>query len=72
MQQRFASAVAESAVNGTIAIVDHGLALTLYASSVVSIDAVSFWDGLTFPDAWVVADEAISRLWGGAPAPDQT
>jgi broad specificity phosphatase PhoE len=62
VRERFASAVTDVAGHGTVVIVDHGLALSLYASSVVELDLVSFWENLSFPDAWLIDDDAITRL----------
>ena len=63
VRERFASAVTDAARDGTVVVVDHGLALSLYASSVVTLDLVPFWEALSFPDAWSIEDGVISRLW---------
>jgi broad specificity phosphatase PhoE len=73
VRQRFASAVAETATGRAVVIVDHGLAMSLYASAVVPLDVVAFWEALAFPDAWLIADGALSHV-GAEPPParDQT
>lgn len=37
---------------GDLVIANHGMALCLWLASVATIDLVSFWRALTFPDAW--------------------
>ena len=39
---------------GTTIVVGHGLAMSVWAADAIDrLDAVTFWDGLTFPDAWL-------------------
>jgi broad specificity phosphatase PhoE len=46
--------------------VTHGTVLTLYLASVVpSFDAMRFWTGLTFPDAWELDATRLTRLSAG-------
>jgi hypothetical protein len=43
--------------------VTHGTVLSLYLASVVDgFDPVAFWNGLTSPDAWRLADGELTRL----------
>ena len=43
---------------GTTIAVGHGLAMSLRAAATVdAVDAVEFWDGLTFPDAWLFTED---------------
>lgn len=47
-----------------VAVVDHGLALSMYVASIVSVDRPKFWAALTFPDAWLldVPGGSVTRL----------
>lgn len=46
---------------GTTIAVGHGLAMSLWAESVVEgIDAVRFWENLRFPDAWLFAEDGAT------------
>ncbi len=56
------AAVAEHwAPEGTTIAVGHGLAMSLWAAGASEgIDAVEFWDTLTFPDAWLFAENAAT------------
>jgi len=72
---RFSRALddALATTSGDVLVVDHGLAMSLYVASVTDVDVVSFWSGLTFPDAWSLdpASRTAERLFdGGRPAPD--
>lgn len=72
VRARFASAVEDVRREGTVVIVDHGLAMSLYVASVTEIDVVAFWTSLRFPDAWLL-DGALTRLFDeGRRAPGQT
>ena len=66
---RFDAAIgrAVAADSGELLVVNHGLALSLWTSSVVSIDLVPFWRELTLPDAWRIdpARGSAERLWIG-------
>ena len=43
---------------GTTVAVGHGLAMSLWAAATLdAVDAVEFWDGLTFPDAWLFTED---------------
>ena len=43
---------------GTTIAVGHGLAMSLWAAATLdAVDAVEFWDGLTFPDAWLFTED---------------
>ncbi len=69
---RFSAGVAaarEAAGERDVAIVSHGMAMSLWAASVTSIDVAAWWRELTLPDAWRIDFEqgAIEHLWiGGA------
>lgn len=68
---RFAAAISRATAKpeGDIIVVNHGLAMTLWLSTVVTHDAEAWWRELTFPDAWRVDTTAgtLERLWmGGA------
>ena len=56
--RRMSKALAEHwAPEGTTIAVGHGLAMSLWAADAVEgLDAVEFWDNLTFPDAWLFAE----------------
>lgn len=49
--ERFSAA---TRATGARTIVDHGLAMALYAGSVATIDVRELWAALTLPDAWLV------------------
>jgi broad specificity phosphatase PhoE len=55
-----------------IVVVNHGLAMSLWVASAVSIDLVPWWKALTFPDAWRVDVPAgtVEHLWLGGRAGD--
>lgn len=48
-------------------VVSHGLALTLWLSSLTKLDAESWWRDLTLPDAWLLdtTTRELSHLWMG-------
>ena len=50
---------------GSLVVVNHGLALSLWLASVAEIDLVPFWRALTFPDGWLVdfENKAPERVW---------
>ena len=52
--ERISAALAEHwRPQGTTIAVGHGLAMSVWvANAVPGLEAVQFWDGLTFPDAW--------------------
>lgn len=70
--RRFTDAVSALPRAQVIAIVDHGLALSLYAASVVTIDVRAFWIALSLPDAWLVDLETGERSRLYEPADRQT
>ena len=46
---------------GTTIAVGHGLAVSVWAADAVDgLDAVEFWQGLAFPDAWLFAEESAT------------
>ncbi|MCY4391243.1 MAG: phosphoglycerate mutase family protein [Chloroflexi bacterium] len=50
---------------GTTLVIGHGLAIGIWASDAVDgLDIVEFWEGLTFPDAWLFDehDRSFRRL----------
>ena len=52
-------------LQGTTIAVGHGLSMSVWAAHVVEgLDAVQFWDDLTFPDAWLFreGEGVIERL----------
>lgn len=68
VRARFREAVDEAVVDAAgkeVIIVDHGLAMALWASTVVSMDIVEWWRVLTFPDAWRIDLErgTAERVW---------
>ena len=60
--RRVSAALAEHwAPEGTTIAVGHGLAMSVWAAGAIEgIDAVEFWDTLTFPDAWLFAEDAAT------------
>ncbi len=47
--------------DGTTIAVGHGLAMSLWAADAIGgLDAVEFWEGLTFPDAWLFAEDSAT------------
>jgi broad specificity phosphatase PhoE len=50
--------------DGRCILVSHGLSLSVLVSQLFpDVDAVAFWHGLRFPDAWSIdADGSLSRL----------
>jgi broad specificity phosphatase PhoE len=70
---RFAAGIANACTRGKgldTVVVNHGLALSLWLASVLDIDLVAFWRGLTFPDAWAVDVQmgTIERVFLGGVA----
>lgn len=70
---RFTGAIADAvaaAGGGDVVVATHGMAMTLWASSVAgTADRVRWWEALTFPDAWRVDPGAgtLEHLYlGGA------
>lgn len=66
-----ADATAENAgAAGDVVVVNHGLAMSLWVASVVTIDLAGWWRVLTFPDAWRVDVDAgtVEHLWLGGRA----
>ena len=68
--QRFDAAIERAlavTVSGTLVVVDHGLALSLWLDSVSAINLVPFWEALTLPDAWLFEPQskALERVWMG-------
>lgn len=46
---------------GTTIAVGHGLAMSVWAADAVeSLDAVQFWENLTFPDAWLFEEDGAA------------
>jgi len=66
--RRVSAALAEHwRPDGTTIAVGHGLAMSVWAANAVpGLDAVEFWDGLTFPDAWLFAEggNTFQRIGG--------
>ena len=66
--ERVSAALAEPwRPEGTTIFVGHGLAMSVWAADAIpGLDAVQFWNGLTFPDAWLFEDggETLRRLAG--------
>ena len=60
--RRVSSALAEHwGPEGTTIAVGHGLAMSVWAADAVEgLDAVGFWENLTFPDAWLFAEEGAT------------
>ncbi len=60
--QRVSCALAEHwRSEGTTVVAGHGLAMSIWAADAVGgLDIVEFWEGLTFPDAWLFDKEATS------------
>lgn len=51
---------------GTTLAVGHGLAMSIWAAdAIVGLDAVEFWENLTFPDAWLFAEDGTLHRVGG-------
>lgn len=74
---RFATAVGDALVlehesAGDIVVVNHGMALSLYLAHATGIETVTFWQALTFPDAWRfdLGSGELTHLYSGASAPD--
>lgn len=54
---RFSAAVADARAaepQGDLVVLNHGMALSLFAARQAEIDVVAFWERLTLPDAWAV------------------
>jgi broad specificity phosphatase PhoE len=75
---RFAAAIVDAAAGGDgrdFVVVDHGLAFSLYAASVVgsALDIAGFWRALAFPDAWRMDLDtgALTRLFVVGRPPEQ-
>ncbi len=66
--RRLSNALAEHwRPEGATIVVGHGLAMGVWAADAIDgIDAVEFWDNLTFPDAWLFAEDGqtFRRLAG--------
>ena len=46
---------------GTTIAVGHGVAMSVWAANAVQgVDAVQFWENLTFPDAWLFAEDGAT------------
>ncbi len=70
VRTRFGAAITEAlsaAAGRDVLVVNHGLAMSLWAASVVPLDITEWWRALTFPDAWRIDPEAGSatHLWLG-------
>ena len=65
--RRVSGALAEQrGAEGTTIAVGHGLAMSIWASDTFdAIEAVEFWDGLAFPDAWLMEDDHTFRHLAG-------
>ncbi|OAI38919.1 hypothetical protein AYO38_01890 [bacterium SCGC AG-212-C10] len=64
---RFSAAVDEALAHAghqPLVVVNHGLALSLYAASKATVDLLPFWRALTFPDAWQLdlSTGSLSRI----------
>ena len=71
--RRFRAAVTDAlrrADGADVIVVSHGLASSLWAASVCTIDLAAWWRGLTLPDAWRVDPfgRTIEHLWMGGAA----
>ncbi len=54
---------------GTTIAVGHGLAMSVWAANAVAgIDAVRFWENLTFPDAWLFVEDGATLQRVAEPA----
>lgn len=54
---------------GTTIAVGHGLAMSIWATDAVEgLDVVEFWEGLTFPDAWLFAEDSATFRRVAGPA----
>ena|GEM_PF-4423494 len=61
---RFAAAVKD---HGPAIFVTHGTVLTIYLVSIApDIDAMTFWSGLSTPDAWKLDGTRVTRLSAGS------
>lgn len=58
--------------SGDLIVSSRGMALSIYAASVATIELVAFWEALTFPDAWRldVTGRTVTRLFAGSLAPE--
>jgi len=53
--ERLSAALHDLTNDGPALAVSHGIAMTVWLASVTTdLDAIGFWTGLRFPDAWVV------------------
>ena len=61
--RRISTALAEHwQPEGTTIAVGHGLAMSVWAASVVDgLDIVEFWENLGFPDAWLYREDVTFR-----------
>ena len=65
LQRLSGALVAHWHPTGATIAVGHGLAMSLWAAATLdAVDAVEFWDGLTFPDAWLFTEggDALRRI----------
>lgn len=54
---------------GTTIAVGHGLAISVWAADAVDgLDAVEFWEGLAFPDAWLFEEDGATFRRVAGPA----
>ena len=55
--------------DGTTIAVGHGLAISVWAAHAIDgLDPIVFWDSLTFPDAWLFAEEGATLRRVAEPA----
>ena len=64
MSIRMHEAVGDGSSDGRCILVSHGLSLSVLVSQLFpDVDAVAYWHGLQFPDAWSIdADGSFGRL----------
>jgi broad specificity phosphatase PhoE len=67
---RFSAGIAHARTSaaGTIVVVSHGMALSLWVASIAPIEIISWWRALALPDAWAVDVDAgeVSPVRPGA------
>lgn len=69
-----AMTAAREVVDGTVLVVSHGMALSLWVAGFAGadFDVVSWWRELTLPDAWAVdvKERRLERVWMGGRTAD--
>lgn len=71
--RRFSTAIEErgqETEDGLVAVA-HGLVMALYVAARTGVDAATWWETLTLPDAWIITagGRSAARPTGWAPAP---